>query len=97
MKNIVTKFNDVGICEIDVKLVSKNWNNNCSISVWSTDGAKEYTLVIYSKRKKITTKVKISNEQANEIILKNNLVRIQSAIFRSGSTYVSHSMIDNNL
>ena len=94
MKDLITNFQTTGPCTVDVDKVAKAWNNEFSISQWE----KDYRLIRQdAKDPEICAKVTISNEQAEEIILKLNLLPIQSTIFRSGATYRSKGSIESEL
>jgi hypothetical protein len=88
MKKLITKFQDVGICEVNVSKVVKAWNEKFSISQYHDD----YTLVKQGRSDR-HAKVKISKEQALEIIEKAKLLLIQSKTFRYGITYRSEGDI----
>lgn len=83
MRKFITKFQDVGICEVNVFKVVKNWSNKFFISQWDD----KYTLVKQGRGER-HAKVHISKEQALEIIEKANLFPI-SGFFKSGKTYRS--------
>lgn len=86
-EKLITRFNDTGECEVDVKEVIKKWNHLFLISQWK----EEYTLLHQNKRAtnftKTDLKVKISKRQAKEIIVELNLMPIQSPIFNSAKTW----------
>jgi hypothetical protein len=90
MEKLITKFQQTGICEVDVNKVSKAWNDKFSISQYD----EKYTLVKqYRKNSPSAAKVQISKEQAEEIIKAAKLLPINSGIFRSAKTYRSESNI----
>lgn len=86
MKDIVTKFQHIGPCEINIDVVSKKWNHLWKIIQW---GKEEFRLVKFLRKDSPDTelKVTISKGQAIEIITKLNLVSIQSLVFNSGKTW----------
>ncbi len=88
MKELITKFEQTGICEVDVDKVVKVWTDKFSISQYRH----KFTLVKNSKKDNCE-KTEISAEQANQIISRLNLVPIQSCLFVNGKTYRTASNI----
>jgi len=78
-KSIFSKFADVGVCEIVVGEVIKQWKPDSFISQWK----QEYTLVGGTGG----PKAKISKQQAKELIVELDLMPEQSPIFNSGKTW----------
>lgn len=90
MEKLITKFQQTGICEVDVNKVAKAWNNKFSISQYE----EKYTLVKqHRKNSPSSAKVQISKIQAEEIIKAAKLLPIYSGIFRNARTYRSESNI----
>jgi hypothetical protein len=90
MEKLITKFQQTGICEVDVNKVAKAWNDKFSISQYDD----KYTLVRQARKNSPSAaKVQISKEQAKEIIKTAKLLPIDSGIFRSAKTYRSESNI----
>jgi len=87
MKNVITKFNSTGPCEVNLENLYKIWDNRFTISKWGDD---KYTLLAHRKNSpKYLLKCDISIEDAEAIIEKLRLVKIQSSIFNSGSTFMN--------
>lgn len=87
MKDVVTKFNLTGECEIDISEVIKQWNLRWDISQWKD----EYTLCRNNRKAnnftKTDIKVRISTQDAHRLIAQLKLVQTRSPIFKSGSSW----------
>lgn len=85
--SVITKFEDVGECEVDVKEVVKQWNEKWCISQWH----EEYRLCKHDDKAdnftKTSLKLLISKKQAKEIIVELDLMPEQSPIFRNAKTW----------
>jgi hypothetical protein len=83
--DFITKFNETGICEIDVDILVKKWNDLFSISQWHD----EYRLIKLKKKNITENKIKItiSEDQFFELKRKLNLYQFRSTLFRNGSTW----------
>lgn len=90
LDNIVTDFQLTGICIVDVDMVVKKWTDKLSIMQHEND----YTLY---KPLKNGIKVKISEEQAKEIIKRLKLVEIQDSFFRLAKSYKTRSFVDKEI
>ena len=90
MKNLITEFNQVGICKIDVEKVVKAWTDKFLISQYHEEFA-----LIKQGRQKNYTKVAISKEQAEILIDKLKLLPIQSGLFRHVKNYRTESGINS--
>jgi len=82
-ETIIIDFNEIGLCIIDVDKAVKGWTEKCSISRWHN----KYRLIRIKYKKVIALKIKITEEQAKELINKLDLVEIKSETFTNGSTY----------
>lgn len=84
---LIKVFNETGICEVDVNEVCKQWSNDFAISQWRD----EYTLCKFDPSAdnftKTSLKVKISKQQAKELIVELDLIPEQSPVFNSGKTW----------
>lgn len=90
----VKEFNQTGNCLVDVDKICKDWNDKFIISTWNDDGVISYTLQILGKRSGVRVlKSQISEEQANEIISKLDLVHISAGIPRSAGSYSTKEFI----
>jgi len=95
MRNIITKYNTTGPCEINLENLYKIWDNRFTISLW---GDEKYTLVANRKNSsKYLLKCTISIEDAKAIIEKLRLVKIQSATFNSGSTFMNKDVAKEHM
>lgn len=91
-KKVVTDFRETGECGIDVAQAAKGWNERCSISQWHD----EYTLVQKLRRntrESYSLKVRISGQQARELIAAAELVNVKSPVFRNASSWVKEEQI----
>lgn len=81
MKDVVTKFEDFGECEVDVSKVCEQWNDDCGIS----ESFENFKLFHHNPESdnftKTDFKVEISAKQANEIIDRLKLVFTESPVF----------------
>lgn len=84
MSELVTKFSDTGICEVDIEKVKEAWDNKFHISQWHD----QYRL-LQQKGCKLT----ISEAQALQIIESIKLLPIKSSFFRNAITWRSESNI----
>lgn len=91
MHNLIIEFNTTGPCKVDVDKVVAGWSNEFSISRWHDD----YRLI--EGNSEDCAKVTITQEQAQEIISKANLLQIKDALFKNGSTYRSKENIESEL
>jgi glucan phosphorylase len=82
MKELITEFNETGICKVDVKKVSKKWNNKMGVSQYGD----EFYLEKF-RRGESRAKVKISKEQALGIIKEANLLPIRDSFFKRATSY----------
>lgn len=87
MNKLITKFEITGECEIDVKKVVKAWNDRFVISQWHD----EFTLCRHAKNAgnftKTNLKVRISKQQAKELIVELDLFPNLSEFFKNGTTW----------
>jgi len=98
MKGIIIEFNETGNSVIDVDFVCKKWNDQFLISSWANNDGVQYTLVINGKRKNTRlVKSQISNEQAEEVIRKLELVNVKDSTFKSASVFISRSFAISEL
>lgn len=85
--NIVTKFEIVGECDVNVAEVVKQWDEHWCISQWKD----EYRLCHHNRNADNFTrtdlKITISKQQAKEIIVELDLVPEPSPVFVSGKTW----------
>lgn len=96
--SIIQEGGGTGVYSIDVKRAARLWNPQWSISEYLnyTTDEPEYTLFVLRKGKKYTKrlKVRISTEQAMELIEKLKLVKVASTAFRRAATYHTSGYID---
>lgn len=87
MKNVVTQFNQTGVCPINIEAVINQWNNRCSISRWQ-DTYKLIELVWRNGGTKGGTNIKvaISESDAKILIVRLNL-NMEQSFLASGKTY----------
>ena len=81
--SIITDFNEIGLCSIDVDKAVKGWTEKCSISRWHN----KYKLIRIKYKKVVALKININEKQAKELINELDLVKIKSETFTNGSTY----------
>lgn len=84
LANIIKgNLNLTGINEIDTNLVSKKWNHLWMIAEWKRDNS--WRLIKYVRKDSGITSIKttIAEEQARELIEKNNL-KAYGTVFTSG-------------
>ncbi len=89
MKELITKFEETGDCEVDIDKVCKAWSNRFCISQYH----QRYTLIKQYSRKGGCAKVQISPTQAMEIIRRHSLLAIHSSLFSFAKTYRTQSNI----
>jgi hypothetical protein len=84
MQEIIKEFNMTGPCIIDIDALEQSWDHSFWLSQWGD----EYRLIQYLRRGSGKTKIKcsISQEQAQEIIKRLELVHTQS-LFASGGSW----------
>ena len=84
LSNVITKYQDIGNCEIDVDLVCKLWNHTWGIYQWKD----EYRLIKFLRLGTESTqlKVRIPIEQAKEIIKRLKLDG-EKGMFASATTW----------
>jgi hypothetical protein len=85
----VKKFNETGICEVDVKKLVKAWTPKFVIAKYS----EKYTLIKYGRGQSRSLKVEISKEQATEIIDAAKLFPIQDSFFKNAISYRNENNI----
>jgi hypothetical protein len=78
IKSVITRYVEVGECEVDVEEVIRQWGDRWFISQWHD----KYTLVGNE------IKVVISKRQAKEIIVELDLMPFQSEVFKNGKTWL---------
>lgn len=88
MEKFITKFQTTGLCEVNVDKLVKAWTDKFAISQYH----EAYTLLRYYRGPNFT-KVQISKEQADELISRVGLLKIQSSFFRYGITYRTKSHV----
>lgn len=92
MKKILKKFTPDGTSIVNIDKAILAWNDTFIISQFRND----YSLM-KSGRGGNYTRVKISKEQAIELIDKLKLKQIQSSTFKSGKTYITESLLVSEL
>jgi hypothetical protein len=97
MNKYITEFNQTGTSTVNVKLITKHWNDKFVISRWNDDTNDKYTFVVYGKRKNMLVKTQISKEQATELINNLSLINVKSTVFRSGSSYHTNDFIKSEI
>lgn len=95
MSKYIKEFNKTGNCIANVPLICKHWNNSFFISTYKTENGTDYTFYIRGKRKESTLcRIRLSEEQALEIVSKLSLVYVGSTLFRSGGAYYGKEYLD---
>jgi len=84
MQNLVTKFVDAGICELNIAEVAKAWKDNFAIYRHEN----KYQFVIHGKGENVKMKVVISEAQAKELMQILDLIEIRDSFFRQCSRYI---------
>ena len=90
--NLLIEFSETGICVLDINKVCAKWNDKTYISQYHD----EYSFVIYGKGKSYQ-KVKISEEQAKEVIAKLKLASIQNSLLVQGKSYKKRDFIQGEI
>jgi len=93
MKKLITKLVEGGICKIDVNEVIKSWTDKFSISQY----CEEFSFVKNTTRKGEYYSVRISKEQADEVIKTLNLFAIEDTIFKNSKTFRKRDFIEKEL
>jgi len=85
-EKLVTNFDIVKACTVDVELICKKWEKHWTLSQWHN----EYRFIIPDRRSRDSCiiKILISVKQAEEIINKISLQKIPSGIFKNAHTWV---------
>lgn len=87
MKDIITKYNLTGECQIDIPKVIAQWNNRCVILRWRDEyRIVEYVWRIGIKTGETTYKFAISEADAKHLITALKLNEEQSFL-KSGKSY----------
>lgn len=79
MNKYITKFNETGICVVDTKKLIRDWKVEWSVSQYHED----YTLIAAK------IKVKISKDQAEQLIKSIPLFGKKSSLFRNGTSWIT--------
>jgi len=88
------KYQDTGICEVNIDKVLKDWNDKCSIYQWE----QKFTLHKRGRGKEsVAFKAEISYEQAMQIIKRQGLLKVQDSTFRSASIYKTPSFLQSEI
>ena len=97
MSDFITRFNDGGICEIDIEMLKKQWDFNYSISARpdiNDEYGYKYTLARYSCEADNFThsdmKIEISKEDAHQIVRELHLQFVRNSCMRGAGTYRWH-------
>ena len=85
MKRVIVEFKETGECSIDVNKAIKYWNLLCRL--YSSHDT-SYILAELTPKGVCKFKVKISKEQAEELISSLKLKCIPNELFKSGKTYL---------
>lgn len=93
MKSLIKTFQETGSCELDIKKVIKKWKDNFAISQYH----KEFTFIVFLKNGNTKLKVKITEEQANELITELNLGKIKSTTFKHANTFRTKDFIQSEI
>jgi hypothetical protein len=95
LDDIVSDYQTTGECQVDLDLVVKKWNHTWLISQWQD----EYTLCKFVRMGTPSMKinVRISTNQASELIDRLNLDHEQSPVFRSGATWRQSDIFEAKL
>jgi hypothetical protein len=88
MKELIINFEQTGICEVATEKVIKKWTDKFSISQYH----EEYTLVKQGRGTNYA-KIRISQTQAEEIIVGLNLLPIKSGLLRNAKTFKTRDII----
>lgn len=92
MKKFLIEFDETGVCKVDVGKVVKAWTDKFMLDVYG----EKWRLVKYGRGQNYA-KVQISEEQAQEIIQKAKLRRINSTTFSLAATYKKPEFIKKEL
>ncbi|MGL5126370.1 MAG: hypothetical protein ACRC6U_10400 [Fusobacteriaceae bacterium] len=91
MPKYIKKYNETGVCEVDLPLVVKEWDSpRWTIQQWR-DEFRLHKKDLRSKTRWLL-KVEISEKDAKYLIKKLNLVKIKSSIFRNAFTWKSKKL-----
>jgi hypothetical protein len=90
MNNLISEYNETGVCIIDVNNVCNKWSDKFAILQFQDD----YTFVIFGAKGIYKIKVKISQEQAKEIISCMQLLTVKDSFFASAKTYRTRKFIE---
>ena len=88
LDDIVTDFQSMGDCKVDVDLVCDRWNHTWWLAQWNDETSNKFRLIKFKRLGTPNTRIKvqISIEQANEIIERLGLDGINGG-FRSATTW----------
>lgn len=81
---LISIFNQTGNSTLNVEEVVNQWDNMFSLIGWINETEEKYTLVV--NEEKHSTKIKITKEQALELIYRLNLIK-EKGITRSGCSW----------
>ncbi len=90
MNNLITEYHETGVCIIDVNNVCKKWSDKFTILQFQDN----YTFVIFGAKGVYKTKVKISQEQAKEIINSMQLLTIKDSFFTNAKAYMTRKFVE---
>jgi hypothetical protein len=88
MKGLITNYHQTGEYELNIERACKKWNDQTIICLSYFNDIQVYTYAKVSKnQKKVITRIKISAQQATELIHRMKLVQVRDSFFRRACTY----------
>lgn len=97
MDKYVTGINENGEPIINVDAICDNWGDRFLINTWINSHGEKYTFIIMNSKGKITYKINISKEYANEIISRLSLIHIKETELSLSGNYHSKSFIEKEI
>lgn len=97
MDKYVTGINENGESIINVDAICDNWGDRFLINTWINSHGEKYTFIIMNSKGKITYKINISKEYANEIISRLSLIHIKETELSLSGNYHSKSFIEKEI
>lgn len=85
------------ISTIDVNLVCNYWKDDYLIASWITNSEEEYYFNIQDGNKNVISKIRISKEQAEEIISRLNLKKVKDYVLKTFCRYFTENYIKKEI
>ena len=85
------------ISTIDINLVCNSWKNDYLIASWITNSEEEYYFNIQDGNKNVVSKIRISKEQAEEIISRLNLKKVKHYVLKTFCRYFTENYIKKEI